>query len=178
MGKTWKMVAVVALLVLSLTLPLDAQCRQNPQDCGEIAAGRPKFWSLKEAHYMIGEIRKQLAGLSVQKPASLEPNGINQRYLEVLTTSLGIGVGFNQAQLLQNLDAQKKFEGELTDWAKDQETARQLEEEIAALNEQLRQKEGEKTSTQAKLDTTQAQIDGLAEQDETDQNAERLRCLV
>jgi len=73
------------------------QCEE--QDCGDIHMGRPKLWSLSDAQYLVGQALQKMRDMRVKLPedGEIDPNKVHSRELEIITRTLGIDVGFDQA---------------------------------------------------------------------------------
>src|SRR5947208_2636970 len=129
----------LGLLFLSWLVPAWAHCGKNGHfdDCGEITAGRPKFWTLEEAHYIIEDIRGKLGELKVKAPADLDPNAVNQRSLDILQSMFQLSAQFDQAEAVKNRASLEKYQTERQEALENRAEAQRIEAELSRLNTDL-----------------------------------------
>ena len=157
-----RFVCVVALVLL--TAPgWGATCNKGGKVCGDITPGRPKMWSIRDAHYLIGEARQKLGALGIKADLILDPNGVNSRSLEILKTSFGVSAKFDGATAAQNQQALRQSE---RDWGAYEENRRlvtRLDEEVLRYEDQVAVNTGRIKALKAKKSRLEAGIADIEE---------------
>ena len=156
-------ICLVALVLLAPPL-CGAPCKGG-KDCGEITLGRPKVWSIRDAHYLIGEARQKLGALGIKGDLVLNPNEVNSRSLEILKTSFGVSAEFDGNKAEANRRALRQSERDWEAYDEDQRVVARLDREILRFEDETAGNTGRIKALRARkkrLEDRNAKIDEVA----------------
>ena len=166
-----KHVVCLASAVLLTTPGWGAPCKGD-KDCGDITLGRPKVWSIRDAHYLIGEARQKLGALGIKGDLVLNPNEVNSRSLEILKTSFGVSAELDTTVAEENRQALRQSERKWEAYDEDQRVVARLDREILRFEDETAGNTSRMKALRAKkkrLEDRNAKIDEVAgETDATD----------
>jgi len=146
----------------------DAKISKAKVDDVSVIVGRPRHWTLDDAHYLLSGLHRRARDLTISSPGPINPNGDNGLRYSTTQTEFGLSASFDQIKGLENSINKKNLENNIADLEQAREDEVVHSEKITALSTErleLKKKEADlraqSVGAQGRLDYNNTLIQSL-----------------